>query len=265
MTDPVSVHDLGVKGFHSELRVKRRKRFRKMPRLLSQHQLVEYWVFQEVSLDLRPGDALFVYSEDALTVTTFFRAVCNLLQPDAGTVTNRNRSLLLNPLKRRAIRNLSVGQAIRMLCGLYGMTDDETDERFDRIARQAGVKRELGTLVDDIPRRVQDQISFSVGLAAPVGLLALDRVARVGERPYANKCMDRLVEARQAGQILLFTGKDPNQIEPLATGALELREEGSTRVPIEQAREAVMTARRSRVRRRKPQHDESDDPDQGFL
>ncbi len=251
MTSHATAVDLGVQGVRSTIRSKQGKPFRKLPRLLGSHELSPYWVFRKVNLSVDPGDCVVVIADDPLMSTTFMRSLCGLLPADEGLVRSDCRSLMVSPVPNRLLRGLSVRQAIFMLGGLFGMSDQEIDERTDEVVRIAQVRRVLNNRIEESPRHLRHQIAFSLAMVAPVDIVAFSRNPIVGGPQFQPTCAGHLARQKQQGRGLLISTSNSNLVRSLCTKAILLDEEESTTISVDEALKALERGARARNRRRR--------------
>ena len=263
-TGPVA-KDVGLQILEKTLRSKRGKRFRKLPRVMARHDISMVWIFRGANVSLTPGDVLITLGEENLQPTSFLRVLCGLLPPDAGTVKVSDRSLLANQPKPKTLLNLSVGQSVKMLAGLYGMTDEETAERFDAICQMALVTKILHEPIDDQRPWLRAQLAFATAMHAPVDVLGLDGIAIVGEPKFREQCLPRLRAARDDGRILLIATRDPTLVRALGTKAILLGEDESVELSVSDAatylEESSKSRKKGRRRLRQLMLDNEDDDD----
>ncbi len=270
MTSYADADNLGVQGIEATIRTKRNKRFKNLPRLLSSHELTKYWVFRRASISIDPGDCVLVMAEDPLVSTTFMRSLCGLLPADEGEVRGDIRSLMVSPPKNRMLRGLSVRQSIFMLGGLYGMSDEEIDERTDEVIAMAQVKDVLNQRAEESPGYVKHQISFALAMAAPVDILAFNSNPIVGGPTFKPSCAGQLAKQKQKGRGLLISIRDASLAKMLCTKAILLDEEESKAMSVEEAfeelerRARVRKRQRRKLRRRQKASFEDEDDQPGF-
>jgi ABC-type polysaccharide/polyol phosphate transport system ATPase subunit len=260
--------DLGIKGMEATIRTKRGERFKRLPRLLSSHQLSPYWVFRQANVSVGPGEGVLVVDDDPVGSTAFMRSICGLLPADEGSVHGDSRSVMASLPKKGIVRGLSVGQTIVMVAGLYGMSDHETDERMDEVIRMAQVRGILGQRIEEAPRHVREQISFSLAMVAPADILAFPGRPLVGGPEFQSRCAGLLAEQRERGRALLIRTSNVGLARMLCDTAIFLDEEGSTTMPMGEAREELERRAREGKRQRQehrrakrvdPEDDDMDD------
>ncbi len=253
---------VGIEG----VRVKRRRRrHRKIPLLLGTQDRRSYWVFRDATASIRKGECVFLMDERGDRAATLLRLMTGLLQPDTGAVKRRGGSLLLTRPGKRWMGSLSVGQSIRLLAGLYGMTDHEIDQRLADCAQFAEVADIMGKPSEEVDAAVLRQIAFAVGTSAPVRLIGLDGMAVTGTPDFRPKCVPRLRELMDSGTALVVIQDDPGLISLLADRALLVKRRGLVELSADEAAQLAhkWAKRRRKVRRRsrKAMMEDDDDDD----
>jgi len=225
-----------------------------------------YWILRHATLTVNAGDVLILSDQGGTRGGPMLRMLCGLLHPDVGTVAGPTRAVLLSPPHKRLIKSLSVGQGIRMLGGLYGMTDAEIAERYEEIVEFAEVRKLISKPMDEIDPSLWRQVAFAVGTSAPVELIGIDSMSAVGSTTFRAKCLPRLRQRVADGTALAVIGGSADIVSAIGTRAVELRKgrvvEMAVGTAADLAREQA-TQRRElrRARRRAGRRDEDDDDD----
>lgn len=257
----LTMTDVGVRV----IELRERDRRRNLPTVLGRHIKERAWPLRHLDFTIEGGQTVYVVDLATHRPALFLRLATGLLRPDEGTVSLPPRSLLATPVNRKVTRSLSVGQAIRLISGTYGMSDKAIDRRFDDIAEFAGVTKILHKVCDTQSRSTMAQVSFAAATSAPVDLIAFDRSAIVGDPEFRPKCFARLAELKASGKGLIVYSTDPRQVRKVADRGLVL-DGGATRelTPAEFAQllideKAEKTGKGRKGRRRKRDHDPDDD------
>lgn len=243
--------NLGVKGLQESIRQKSGGKLRGASRLVGRHEVTEYWVFREANVELEPGEALVVLSDETPQSTDFLRVAAGILPADEGTSHTTGRSLLVNPPRPKILRALSVGQSVRMLSGFYGMTDTEVDENFTAICRMARVHKILNEPIEEQDRNVRFQIAFSAAACAPVDLLCFDRMTWVGDEEFREACAPILRDLQAQGKTLIMAGASPPIARAIGTKGILLDEENTETLTIEETFQHLRGERRTRRQNRR--------------
>jgi ABC-2 type transport system ATP-binding protein len=258
----VTLEQAGVEGVRVQ---RRRRRHRRLPVLLGAQDRKKYWLYRNATATISRGDCVFLMDERGDRASALLRSVTGLLQPDAGTIRRRGAGLMLTRPGRKWVASLSIRQAIRLLAGLYGMTDQQIDERVVECAEFAEVSDMLGKPTEEIEPAVLRQIAFSVATAAPVRLLGADNMALTGPPDFRPKCVPRLRQLMEQGTALVVIQDDPQLISLLATRALLVKKnrlvELAPSAAADLAEEWAKERRRARRQSRRAMVDDDDDDD----
>lgn len=243
---------------------RRRRRHSKIPSVFDSTQRTRHWVFQNATLSIAPGDCVFLLDPDGDRSSTLMKVLTGLVPPDEGSAVRRGRGLMLTPPSRRWLRSLSLGQSARLLGGMYGMTDQEIDERFEHWMEFAGLADKSWKPVEEVRRKVIWQLAFAVGTSAPVKLLGLDHMAVVGNNDFQPRCIPRIREMTDSGVALVVVDSSPSLIPQLATRAIRVKRKKLVEMPVLEAEELARKWARSKrqdKRRRKEIIDEDENED----
>lgn len=260
MAAVVEVVDLSVKG----IRLARRKGSAAVSRVLATQQRQEYWAVRHATFTLQPGEALAVVAKDVERASLLCRALSGLLPVDEGRVQRAGGATYLAGVPIKYVRGLSVEQTVRMTCGILGMTDEQTGQRFDRIVDQAEVGRMLGRSIEDEGRRVREQIGFVCALNTPEPLVVLDGAVVMGTAEFRRSCPEHIRRAKAEGKALVLVTSRAGAITESATHAIRLQGKKSPMIPVAEAADFVRKAKAdgdARPPRRRRVVEDDDDTD----
>lgn len=169
-----------------------RSRRRNLPTVLGARVRARTWPIRNLDFVARPGELWFVSANRPSRISILFRVACGMLPVDEGVASVPRRSVLIAGGRRSLLRGLSVGQSLRLLAGLSGLTDQQTDERFDAMVDLAQVRPYLHVQIDDAPFGTDRQCLWSAALHVPASLYCIE-IGMRGPAPFR-----RLVHARLA-------------------------------------------------------------------
>ncbi len=255
-----SFQDAGVQG----VRLTKKKRIIKgVPRVAGTHAKESYWIFQGLSVELEAGDGLVLVSRDPDRSAGPMLAWAGLLPVDTGQMSAPARCLLLTSPQSRWVRELSVEQTIRMLAGIYGLTDDEVDDVVAPAAKLAQVDAKMHWPIQEMDKGVRDQIAFAVAVNAPVPVVMFDQTAQVGIREFRPLCLPQVNTLREQGKAVVLATAKPQVALDAGSKAVILRGKRSQPVSVAEAAEFLIKDR-VKGRRKARRRAEEDDDDSGL-
>ena len=252
--------DAGVQGVRL---TKKKQMIKGVPRIASTHTKEAYWLFRGLAVTVEPGQVLAMVSREPERTTAAMRVWAGLLPLDEGRVSLPPRAMLVSPPQSRWVRELSVQQAIRLVAGIYGMTDAEIDEVVPAVARTAHVDSMLNWPMDNVQKGYRAQIAFALGVHSPADLVMFDYTAYVGNHDFRPLCLAHLRGMREAGKAVVVATDKPQVVLEVATDAVILRGKRCERATVAGAAEFLI---KGRVKsRRKAQRRAQVDEDDGGL
>lgn len=260
MSTVASLQGAGLQGVRLR---KKRQIIKGVPRMTSTHEREAYWIFQSADVRVDAGEVLVLVSRDPARTNALMRVWAGLLPVDEGQVERPDRSFLLTSPQNRWVRELSVGQSIRMLAGIYGLSDAETQELVEPAARTAQVETLMSRPLEDLGKQIRDQVAFSVAVHAPLPLVMFDHTAVSGTPQFRPLCPDLVKGLAASGTAVVLATSRPQVALNVGDRAVIVRAKRTQEATVTEAAEFLI---RDRVkgRRRARRHAREDDEDPGL-
>lgn len=188
-----------------------------MPELIR----TEFWGLQDISLNLRCGEALGVIGLNGSGKTTLLRILNGQLLPDRGEVRVFGPSASLIDLTAGFQEVLSGRQNIYLRGAMLGRS------KADLRAREAEIIEfcELGDAIDapisGYSAGMRMRLAFAISVAVEPELLLIDEVLAVGDFRFRQKCLARMRELRDRCGFVLVS-HNMNDIERFCDWAMVL-------------------------------------------
>lgn len=251
-----SFQGAGLKGVRL---TKKKQIIRGVPRIANTHTKEAYWLFRDLNAEVGPGQVVAMLSRDPERTAGAMRVWAGLSPLDEGSVTAPSRAMLVSSPQARWVRELSVQQTIRIVAGIYGLTDAEVDDIVPLVARTAQVDSMLNWPIENLQKGFRAQIAFAIGVHAPMDLVMFDYTAYVGHHDYRPLCADHLKAMREAGKAVVIATDKPQFVLEAATAGLIVRGKRSDQVSVAEAAEFLIKGRvkgRKKARRRVEEDDD---------
>lgn len=229
MSKPLlDLSDVGVRA----IEMKTRTRKSNVPTLIGAKVKERTWPIRHLDFTMQPGETVFVTDVGGSRPAVFFRVVCGMIPIDEGKARLPTRTVLSHRMRGRLVRGLSLGQAIRMMCGLHGLPDRGIERRFDEMVEFAEVGRHLHQTVDMVPRHLMQQAMFTTAAFVPADLYTFDGTGFVGSAAFRQKCGGRLRELAEQGKGVLISASGQRLVTQYGDRGLVLDGEHSRDVPV---------------------------------
>lgn len=183
----------------------------------------EFWALQDVSFELRPGEALGLVGANGAGKTTLLRLISGVLKPDRGLVRVRGRLAPLLALGAGFHPLLTGRENIYVNMGMLGLVRREIEGRLDGVIDFAEIGDAIDAPVKTYSSGMQARLGFACAVHMEPDVLLVDEVLAVGDIRFRRKCYRRLAEMRGRGTALIIVSHNPHVILGTCERALYLR------------------------------------------
>nr|WP_246423157.1 ABC transporter ATP-binding protein [Roseospira visakhapatnamensis] len=160
---------------------------------------------EDVSLIVRRGEAVGVVGLNGAGKTTLLRVAAGHLAMDAGTVHRRGRLATLMDLTAGLAPHLSGHACIATVGALLGRDRRAMAAAAPAIAAFSGLGDALERPVGGYSSGMALRLGFAIAAHCDPDLLLVDEVLSVGDFPFRQKCLARMMVVRERAAILLVS------------------------------------------------------------
>lgn len=182
----------------------------------------EFIALQDVSFDVRRGEALGIIGRNGSGKSTLLQLVCGILKPTSGTVHVNGRISALLELGAGFNPEFTGRENVYFQGALMGLTQAQMNERYEEIAAFA----DIGEFIDQPVRTYSSgmfvRLAFSVAISVSPDILIIDEALAVGDLAFQSRCMEKLQELRNAGMTIVLVTHSHAVIAGLCSRAIYL-------------------------------------------
>jgi len=186
----------------------------------SSHEII--WALENVSFDVRRGEALAVIGRNGAGKSTLLKILSRITPPTRGRAEVHGRLGSLLEVGTGFHPELTGRENIFLNGAILGMSRREIDARFDEIVAFAETERFLDTPVKRYSTGMYLRLAFAVAAHLETDILIVDEVLAVGDAAFQAKCMGRIEELGASGRTVIFVSHSMPAVLRLCTRALLL-------------------------------------------
>ncbi|KST64259.1 ABC transporter ATP-binding protein [Mastigocoleus testarum] len=183
----------------------------------------EFWTLDNVSFELRRGEALGLVGKNGSGKSTLLRIIAGLIKPDTGLVEINGRVAPLIALGAGFNPILTGRENVYANMSILGLSNKEIDERFDEVVEFAEIGDAIDAPVWSYSSRMAARLGFSSALHTEPEILLIDEVLAVGDIKFRSKCHLRLYQLRQKGISVILVSHNPQAILDICDFSVYLR------------------------------------------
>ncbi|WP_426244851.1 ABC transporter ATP-binding protein [Nocardioides sp. LHG3406-4] len=182
----------------------------------------KFLAVNDVSFSVKQGESIGLMGLNGSGKSTLLRMVNGSMVPDGGSVRTRGRISGLIATGAGFHSQLTGRENIYLNAAILGMSEKETNAKFDEIVDFADVGRFLDTPVGVYSSGMYSRLGFSVAVHVDCDVFIADEVLAVGDKPFKKKCMAKMEEVRQSGVTLFYVSHAAGSVKKMCDRVLVL-------------------------------------------
>lgn len=197
-----------------------------LKRLLGKDATVHYkehWALRDISFDVKKGEAFGIVGRNGSGKSTLLQIITGTLAPTVGDVTTKGRIAALLELGSGFNPEFTGRENVYLNAMLLGMTREQVDERFDKIAAFADIGEYLEQPVKTYSSGMLVRLAFAVQVQIDPDILIVDEALAVGDALFQKRCFARIEKLLSDGVTLLFVSHDQESVRTLTHRAILLK------------------------------------------
>lgn len=167
----------------------------------------------DVSLDLRRGEALGIVGRNGAGKSTLLQILCGILRPATGSVERRGRIAAMLELEAGFNPDFTGRENAKLNAAIYGLTSDQIEERFASIAAFADIGEFMDRPVDEYSSGMRARLAFAVCAHVDADVLIVDEVLSVGDAAFQAKCRRFVAGFLERGAVVFVSHDDASVVE----------------------------------------------------
>lgn len=183
----------------------------------------DFLALDDVSFTIDQGESVALLGLNGSGKSTSLKLISGVLVPDEGEVLTRGRVAGLIEVGAGFHPDLSGRENVYLNAAILGMSQAETDARFDEIVAFSGIERFIDTEVKHYSSGMFVRLAFAVAIHTEMDTLLVDEVLSVGDEPFQHKCIERIRELNEAGKTLVVVSHDLATVSQICRRGVVMR------------------------------------------
>lgn len=190
--------------------------------LLEPRRFQRLQVLDEVSFEVRRGEALGIMGRNGSGKSTLLKIMCGVYLPDHGRVSTR---AAITPVLELGVGwnpELDAVDNVLLIGSVMGLTLREIRRSLDDILAFAELERFANLKLKHYSSGMSERLGYAVAFRAVREVLILDEIFAVGDAGFKARCESRYRELRASGHAAVIVSHDPRVIATFCDRALLL-------------------------------------------
>ncbi|MBD0301634.1 MAG: ATP-binding cassette domain-containing protein, partial [Tolypothrix sp. T3-bin4] len=182
----------------------------------------EFWALQDVSFQVMKGETMGIIGRNGAGKSTLLQMICGTLTATSGEVQVNGRVAALLELGAGFNPEFTGRENVYMNGAIMGLSKQDVDERFDRVATFADIGDFLDQPVKTYSSGMYVRLAFASAIHVDPDILIVDEALSVGDMFFQAKCMARMKQMMDTGVTVLFVSHDSGSVKSLCRQAILL-------------------------------------------
>jgi ABC-2 type transport system ATP-binding protein len=174
----------------------------------------------DVTFSVQQGESIGLMGLNGSGKSTLLKLISGVMRPDAGTVLTRGRIAGLIATGAGFHPQLTGRENVYLNAAILGMTEAETNRKFEQIVEFADIGRFLDTPVGHYSSGMFSRLGFAVAVHTDSDVFLIDEVLAVGDKPFKRKCIARMEEIRKEGRTLFYVSHSAPSVKRMCERVL---------------------------------------------
>jgi lipopolysaccharide transport system ATP-binding protein len=194
----------------------------RLAHILHTVQRDRFYALRDVSFSLEHGESMAIVGSNGAGKSTLLNMATSLCEPSDGRVVIGGRVEALLELGSGFHPDLTGAENLRIKASLLGLTRRQVRERFDQIVDFAELAQFINEPLRTYSSGMMMRLAFAVAINVDPDLLIIDEVLGVGDQNFFQKCVDKIMEFRNAGKSILCVSHALDTLESICDRGLWL-------------------------------------------
>ncbi|OKH31645.1 ABC transporter ATP-binding protein [Calothrix sp. HK-06] len=182
----------------------------------------EFWALQNISLQLRPGEALGLVGANGAGKTTLLRLISGLMKPDTGCIKVRGRVAPLIALGAGFNPILTGRENIYANMSILGLSTQQITKRLKDVIDFAEIDTAIDAPVQTYSSGMAARLGFACAVHIEPDVLLIDEVLAVGDIKFRMKCYQKLAQLREQGTAFILVAHNPHVVLNICESSIYL-------------------------------------------
>jgi ABC-type polysaccharide/polyol phosphate transport system ATPase subunit len=158
----------------------------------------------DVSFAVEQGESIGLMGLNGSGKSTLLKLINGIMRPESGRVLTRGRISGLIATGAGFHPQLTGRENIFLNAAVLGMGEAETNRKFDDIVEFADIGKFLDSPVGHYSSGMFARLGFAVAIHVDSDIFLADEVLAVGDKPFKQKCLQKMQEIRDGGRTLFY-------------------------------------------------------------
>lgn len=180
-----------------------------------------FYALKDISFQVKKGQVLGILGTNGSGKSTMALVLSGIAAPNEGTITvNGEQSLVA--INTGLNKQLTGFENIQLKGALLGLSKKRVQEIVDGVIEFSEIGDFLYQPVKKYSSGMKSRLGFSINLCLNPEILIVDEALSVGDKGFAQKCLQKMNELKAEGKTIIFISHSLPQVREFCDSAMWL-------------------------------------------
>ena len=182
----------------------------------------EFWALQDLSFEIKPGEAFGIIGHNGAGKSTALKILSRIMKPTRGSIQVNGRLSALIEVTAGFSQDLP-RENFFLHGAILGMGKREIKSKLDQIVAFSGLEEFIDPPVKRYSSGMYARLGFSVAAHVNPDVMIVDEVLSVGDYVFQQKCIQRMKEVIRGGSAVVFVSHNLKNVTEFCDSCLLLK------------------------------------------
>ena len=182
----------------------------------------ELWALKNINFKAAKGETIGIIGRNGSGKSTLLKILCGVMAPTSGSIGTNGRIASLLELGAGFHPELTGRENIFLNASIMNLSTKEVKNKFDDIVSFSQLEDFIDTPLYTYSSGMYVRLGFAIAVFTNFDILIIDEILAVGDAGFQEKCIDRIMEFKNAGKTIVFVTHDLGVAEKISDKILWL-------------------------------------------